>query len=141
MKQIRIAIAALFIMMVLLAPSMVALAASCGETVSQDTTAALQAVDYENNEIIGKLLAPSRYSLTDKLSKKTEIALREGKSPADISDEQAIRELNQDNIKVMSFEEAFADVQAEIGEIIQKVVDSTAGAEQKGSAFFTDKIL
>ncbi|MCI8490456.1 MAG: hypothetical protein HFJ04_09520 [Lachnospiraceae bacterium] len=141
MKQIRIAIAALFIMMVLLAPSMVALAASCGETVSQDTTAALQAVDYENNEIIGKLLAPSRYSLTDKLSKKTEIALREGKSPADISDEQAIRELNQDNIKVMSFEEAFADVQAEIGEIIQKVVDSTAGAEQKGAAFFTDKIL
>lgn len=141
MKQIRIAIAALFIMMVLLAPSMVALAASCGETVSQDTTAALQAVDYENNEIIGGLLAPSRYSLTDKLNKKTEIAKREGKSPADISDEQAIRELNQDNIKVMSFEEAFADVQAEIGEIIQKVVDSTAGAEQKGAAFFTDKIL
>ncbi len=141
MKNIRIATAAVFIMMALFVPSMTASAASCGETVSQNTTADLQAVDYENNETIGQLLAPSRYSMVDKLDKKIEIAKREGKSPADISDEQAVRELNQDNVKVMSFEEAFAEVQAEIGEIIQRVVDSTDGAESKGAAFFTNKIL
>ena len=72
---------------------------------------------------------------------KTEIAKREGKSPADISDEQAVRELNQDNVKVISFDAAFAEVQAEIGEVIQRVIDSTDGAESKGAAFFTNKIL
>lgn len=140
MKRIRIAVTVVFIMMVLGAPSVTSSAASCGETVSQDTTAVLQAVDYESNATIGKLLAPSRYSMSDKLNKKTEIARREGKSPADISDEQAIQELNQDNVKVMSFEEAFTEVQAGIGEIIRRVVDSTAGAEDKGAAFFTEKI-
>ncbi len=140
MKNIRIATAAVFIMMVLCIPSLTVLAASCGETVSQNTTKDLQAVDYENDETIGQLLAPSRYSMSEKLNKKTEIAKREGKSPADISDEQAVMELNQDNVKVMSFEEAFAKVQAEIGEIIQRVVDNTADAENKGADFFTNKI-
>lgn len=139
MKNIRIA-ATVFIMIVLFIPSMTASAASCGETVSQNTTRDLQAIDYENNDIIGELLAPSRYSMSEKLNKKTEIAKREGKSPADISDEQAVMELNQDNIKVMSFEDAFAKVQAEIGEIIQRVVDNTADAESKGDAYFTNKI-
>ncbi len=139
MKNIRIT-TAIFIMMVLFIPSMTASAASCGETVSQNTTKDLQAIDYENNDTIGKLLAPSRYSMSEKLNKKTEIAKREGKSPADISDEQAVMELNQDNVKVMSFEDAFAKVQAEIGEIIQKVVDNTADAESKGDAYFTNKI-
>ncbi|MCI8326228.1 MAG: hypothetical protein HFI37_00460, partial [Lachnospiraceae bacterium] len=140
MKHIRMVTAVVFAMMVLLVPSITVSASSCGETVSRDTIAELQAVDYENNETIGSLLAPSRYSLSEKLNKKTEIAKREGKSPADISDEQAIKELNQDNIKVMSFEDAFAKVQAEIGKTIQKVVDSTAGAESKGATFFTNKI-
>lgn len=139
MKNIRIT-TAIFIMMVLFIPSMTTLAASCGETVSQNTTKDLQAIDYENNDTIGKLLAPSRYSMSEKLNKKTEIAKREGKSPADISDEQAVTELNQDNVKVMSFEDAFAKVQAEIGEIIQRVVDNTADAESKGDAYFTNKI-
>lgn len=140
MKYIRAAIAAAFIMIMLLIPATTVSAASFGETVSHNTVKDLQAIDYENNETIEKLLAPSRYSMAEKLNKKTEIAIREGKSPVDISDEQAIRELNQDNVKVMSFEEAFAEVQAEIGEIIRRVVDSTDGAESKGAAFFTNKI-
>ena len=139
MKNIRAAII-VFIMMALIVPSMTSFAGSCGETVSRNTTAALQAVDYENSTTIGQLLAPSRYSLSDKLNKKTEIAIREGKSPADITDEQAVAELNKDNVKAMSFEEAFAKVQTEIGEIIQRVVDSTAGAESKGADFFINKI-
>ena len=53
---------------------------------------------------------------------------------------QAVAELNKDNVKAMSFEEAFAKVQTEIGEIIQRVVDSTAGAESKGADFFINKI-
>ena len=140
MKNIRITIAALFIMTVLFFPSITVSAASLGETVSQNTAKELRDIDYENNETIGSLLAPSRYSLSDKLNKKTEIAKREGKSPADISDEQAIKELNQDNVKVMSFEESFAEVQAEIAEIIQRIVDSTPSAENKGAAFYTNKI-
>ncbi len=139
MNPIKIAVVTC-ILMIFLAPSVTSSAAGCGGTVSQNTTTALQKIDYGNNATIAQLLAPSRYSLADKLNKKTEIARREGKSPADITDEQAISELNQDNVKVMSFEDAFAKVQAEIGEIIQKVVDSTAGAEGKGAAFFTDKI-
>ncbi len=141
MKKVRTAAILVIIMMALFVPAMTASAASCGETVSKNTIKELQAIDYETNEAIGKLLAPSRYSATEKLNKKTEIARREGKSPADITDEQAIRELNQDNVKVMSFQEAFARVQTDIGEIIRRVVDSTVGAESKGAAFFTDKIL
>ncbi|NBI62479.1 hypothetical protein D3Z38_05245 [Clostridiales bacterium] len=143
MKNIRIVTTAAFIMMMLWIPSITVSAvsaASVGETVSQNTIKELQAIDYETNETIGRLLAPSRYSLSEKLNKKTEIAKREGKSPADITDEQVIKELNQDNIKVMSFDEAFADVQTEIGEIIQRVVDGREDAESKGADFFTEKI-
>ena len=139
MKNIRIV--AVCIMMALCIPSMTVSAASCGETVSQNTTASLQAVDYESNETIGQLLKPYRYSMADKLNKKTEIAKREGKNFADISDEQVEKELNQDNVKAMSFEESFAKVQTEIGAIIRRVVDNTNGAESKGAAFFTNKIL
>ncbi len=142
MKKIKTATTMLFTMMTLLfIPAITVSAASLGETVSQNTVKDLQAIDYGNNETIGSLLAPSRYSSSDKLNKKTEIAKREGKSPADITDEQAIRELNQDNLKVVSFEESFAEVQAEIGDVIQRVVDSTSGAENKGAAFYTNKIL
>ena len=140
MKNIRIATVALFIMSVLFFPSITVSAASLGETVSQNTVKELQAIDYENNDTIGSLLSPSRYSMSEKLNKKTEIAKREGKNPGDISDEQAIKELNQDNVKVMSFEESFAKVQAEIAEIIQRIVDSTSGSESKGADFYTNKI-
>lgn len=141
MKHMKSVTAMLFIMMTFIIPAMTVSATSPGETVSQNTTTDLQAIDYETNETIGQLLAPSRYSLSEKLNKKTEIARREGKSPADISDEQAIRELNQDNLKVMSFEESFAEVQTQIGEIIQGVVDTTADAENKGADYYTNKIL
>ena len=139
MRNIKMAAAA-FIVMMLFIPSITASASSCGETVRQNTTADLQAVHYENNETIGKLLAPSRYTLSEKLNKKTEIARREGKSPADISDEQAVKELNQDNVKAMSFEEAFAEVHAEIGDIIQKVVDHTECEENRGANYYTNRI-
>lgn len=140
MKKIRIVIAVVVMMMVFLFPSVSSSAASCGETVSQNTASLLQAVDYEENVTIGQLLAPSRYSMAEKLNKKIEIARREGKSPGDISDEQAVNELNKDNVKEMSYDEAFAAVQAQIGEIIQRVVDNASDAESKGPEFFTAKI-
>lgn len=135
MKMIQIIAAATFTAMTLFIPSITVSATSVGETVSQNTSAELKAVAYENNETIAALLAPSGYSMSDKLNKKTEIARREGKSPADITDEQAVKELNQDNVKIMSFEDSFAEVQANIGEIIQRVVDSTDGAESRGQIF------
>lgn len=141
MKHMKMAIMAACAMILLFISPRAVFAAGIGETVSQETVKELQAIDYENNETIRNLLAPSRYSLSEKLNKKTEIARREGKSPADISDEQAVQELNQDNLKVMSYEEAFSDVQGDIGRIICRLVDSTAGADNNNAAFFTDKIL
>ncbi len=141
MKKIKIAAAAVFLLLAAIVPSIVCAAASCGETVSQNTAEALRSVSYEQDETIAELLQPSRYSGTDKLNKKTEIALRDKRPINEVTDEEVIRELNQDNVKVMPFGEAFADVQSGIGQIIQRVVDSTDGAEEKGAGFFTNKIL
>ena len=70
MKNIRIAITAIFTMIGLFMPSITVSAVSLGETVSQNTVEELQAVEYENNETIGELLAPSRYSMSEKLMQK-----------------------------------------------------------------------
>ncbi len=139
MKNIKIVAAAAFAAIALLIPSITASAESVGETVSRNTTAELRAVQYENNETIGALLAPS-WSKSQILSKKTEIAIREGKSPADITDEQAIKELNKENIKTMSFEDSFAEVQAKIDIFIQKIIDNPNNP-QIGADKYKDKIL
>ena len=140
MKKIRIIAASVFIMTMLFGIPVTVKAASVGETVSQETAAELKAIDYGTNETIAKLLAPSRYGYAEKQNKKTEIAKREGKSPADITDDQAIKELNQDNVKIMSYEESFAEVQDNIEEIIRGVVDNAEGWEPKGADFFVGKI-
>lgn len=141
MKKIRIAAAVLIMMMGMIFPSFISSAASLGETVSQNTEAALKAVDYYNNETLGSLLAPSRYTMADKLNKKLEIAKRDGRNITEITDEEAVLELNLDNVKVVSYGEAFEKVQGEIGQIIQRIVDSTPGAQNQDSTFLTEKIL
>lgn len=141
MRKIRIAVAAIVIMCALIFPSDISLAASCGETVSQNTEAVLKAVDYENNDQIATLLAPSRYFSYEVTNKKLEIAKRDGKNFTEVSDDEAKKELNRDNVRVISFEESFEEVQGQIGPIIQKVVDNTAGAQDKGAAYFTEKIV
>lgn len=140
MKNIRIVAAAAFAAIALFIPCITVSAETVGETVSRSTAAQLKEVKYEDNEIIESLLAPSRYSGTEKLNKKTEIAKREGKSPADITDEQAIKELNKDNVKVMSFEDSFAEVQAEIDIFIQKIIDNPNNP-QIGADSYKNKIL
>ena len=140
MKKIRIVVVAMIMMLGIIVPSFICSAASVGETVSKNTEAALKAVDYYKDEKISALLVPSRYSATEKLNKKLEIAKREGRNITEITDEEAIQELNQDNVKAISFGEAFERVQGEIGQTIQRIVDSTAGAQDKGSTFYTEKI-
>lgn len=140
MKNIKIVAAAAFAAIALLIPSITASAESVGETVSRNTTAELRAVQYENNETIGALLAPSSYSATEKLNKKTEIFKRDGTPYDQISDEQVIKELNQDNVKVMSFEDSFAEVQAEIDIFIQKIIDNPNNP-QIGADSYKNKIL
>lgn len=140
MKKIRIVVVAMIMMLGIIVPSFICSAASVGETVSQNTEAALKAVDYYKDEKIVPLLVPSRYSATEKLNKKLEISKRDGRNITEITDEEAIQELNQDNVKAISFGEAFEKVQGEIGPIIQRIVDSTAGAQDKGSTFYTEKI-
>ncbi len=141
MKKIRIVVVAMIMMLGIIVPSFICSAASVGETVSQSTEAALKAVDYYKDEKIIALLVPSRYSATEKLNKKLEISKRDGRNITEITDEEAIQELNQDNVKAISFGEAFERVQGEIGPIIQRIVDSTAGAQNQESTFLTEKIL
>lgn len=140
MKKIRIVVVAMIMMLGIIVPSFICSAASVGETVSKNTKAALKAVDYYKDEKISALLVPSRYSATEKLNKKLEISKRDGRNITEITDEEAIQELNQDNVKAISFGEAFERVQGEIGQTIQRIVDSTAGAQDKGSTFYTEKI-
>ena len=142
MKKLGIIIAAVFMMMVVVFfPSIDSLAASCGETVSQNTAATLKSVDYDTDATVAALLAPSRYSMADKLNKKMEISKRDGRNIADISDDEAVRELNWDNLQVTSFREVFIEVQGEIERIIQRIVDGDANAQNKGETFLTEKIL
>lgn len=142
MKKLGIIIAAVFMMMVVVFfPSIDSLAASCGETVSQNTAATLKSVDYDTDATVATLLAPSRYSMADKLNKKMEISKRDGRNIADISDDEAVRELNWDNLQVTSFREVFIEVQGEIERIIQRIVDGDANAQNKGETFLTEKIL
>ncbi len=111
MKKIRIVVVAMIMMLGMIVPSFICSAASVGETVSQNTEAALKAVDYYKDEKVLGLVAPTRYSLTDKLNKKREISKRDGRDITKITDEEAILELNQDNVKAISFGEAFERVQ------------------------------
>lgn len=141
MKRIRIVAAAMIMMLGIIVPSFISNAASLGETVSQNTEAALKAVDYYKDEKIAGFLAPSRYSMADKLNKKLEISKRDGRNITEITDEEAVLELNLDNVKAVSFGEAFERVQEEIGQIIQRIVDSTTGAQNQDSTFLTEKIL
>ena len=141
MKKIRIVVVAMIMMLGMIVPSFICSAASVGETVSQNTEAALKAVDYYKDEKVLGLVAPTRYSLTDKLNKKLEISKRDGRDITKITDEEAILELNQDNVKAISFGEAFERVQGEIGPIIQGIVDSSAGAQNQASTLLTEKIL
>ena len=141
MKKIRIVVVAMIMMLGIIVPSFICSAASVGETVSKNTEAALKAVDYYKDEKISALLVPSRYSATEKLNKKLEISKRDGRNITEITDEEAIQELNQDNVKAISFGEAFERVQGEIGPIIQRIVDSSAGAQNQDSTLLTEKIL
>lgn len=142
MGKIRIVTVLVIMLIVMAFPSIITTAASCGETVSQNTEAVLKAVDYDKDQKVADLLAPSSgYTFTQISNKKVEIANRDGKKFQDITDEEALAELKQENAQLMSFGDAFAEVQGEIGPIIQKVVDHTSGAQDKGAAYFTDKIV
>lgn len=141
MRKIRLAAVAVIMLALIVFPSVISSAVTCGEMVRNNTEAALQAVDYEMDEKVAELLAPSRYSFTDITNKRLEIADRDDRKFLDVSEEEALEELRQDNVHIMSFGEAFATVQEEIGQILEKVVDSSAGAQDKGVEFFTQKIL
>ncbi len=139
MNRIRLAAVVVCFFIGMAASSLVCSAASCGETVSQSTEDVLKAVDYETDAEIAGLLSVN-YTLTQITNKRLEIANRDGRKFLDVTEDEAIAELRQENAKAMTFGAAFERVQGEIGTIIQRIVDSTAGAESKGAAFFTDKI-
>lgn len=141
MRKIRLAAVAVIMLALIVFPSVISSAVTCGEMVRNNTEAALQAVDYEMDEKVAELLAPSRYSFTDITNKRLEIADRDDRKFLDVSEEEALEELRQDNVHIMSFGEAFETVQGEIGRILQQVVDGSAGAQDKGVDFFTQKIL
>lgn len=148
MEKVRIAAVTAFLLMAMAVPSIAASAATCGETVRQNTEAALKAVDYSTDPKVADLLAPpptanapNGYTFSQISNKKVEIANRDGKNFLDITDEEALAELKQENAQYMCYGDAFARVQGEIGTIIQRVVDSTANAQSTGAASLTEKIL
>lgn len=142
MNKVRIAAATALLLMVMAVPSIRSSAATCGETVRQNTEAALKAVDYSTDPKVAELLAPPNgYTFIQISNKKVEIANRDGKDFNKITDEEALAELKQENAQAMCFGDAFAEVQGEIGPIIQRVVDNTANAQSTGAASFTEKIL
>ncbi len=142
MGKIRITAVTIIMLIVMAIPSVVTSAASCGETVSQDTEAILKAVDYDTNQKVADLLAlSSGYTLTQITNKKIEISRRDGKNFVDITDEEALAELKQENAQSMLYGDAFAQVQERIGQIVQRIVDNTPDAETKGAAYYTDKII
>lgn len=141
MRKIRFAAVAVIMLVLIVFPSVISSAVTCGEMVRNNTEAALQAVDYEMDEKVAELLAPSRYSFTDITNKRLEIVDRDDRKFLDVSEEEALEELRQDNVYIMSFGEAFETVQGEIGRILQQMVDGSAGAQDKGVEFFTQKIL
>lgn len=103
MKKIRIAAAAVFLMMLLFALPATASAASVGETVSQATANELRAVDYET---IKPLLTCQ----------------------------------SETEVNVMSYEEAFEEVQANIEEIICGVVNNAVIMDTEEANYFISKI-
>lgn len=142
MRKIRLAVVTIIMLIVMAFPSIIISAASCGETVSQNTEAILKAVDYDTDQKVADLLAPSSgYTFTQISNKKVEISHRDGKNFVDITDEEALAELKQENAQAMLYGDAFAQVQGRIGQIVQRIVDSTPDAEAKGAVFFTNKIV
>lgn len=103
MNKVRIAAATAFLLMVMAVPSIRSSAATCGETVRQNTEAALKAVDYSTDPKVADLLAPpptanapNGYTFTQISNKKVEIAKRDGKNFLDITDAEALAELKQE---------------------------------------------
>lgn len=140
MKNIKVVTAAVFCMAALFVPSVTATAASCGETVSRATAAELQAIDCENNETIVGLLKPSRYLSFEVRDKKKELAHWDDAQVAKISDDQAIAELDRDNVRMMS--DSFEEVQTNIEEIIKNVVDNSnnGNGETLSADFYINQI-
>lgn len=141
MTKIKTAMAVIVFLCMLAFPSVKSSAASCGEAVRQNTEDTLKAVDYENNDQIATLLAPSRYFSYEIMNKKLEISKRDGRKITEITDDEAKRELDRENLRVMSLEESFKEAQGEIGPMIQRIVDHISGAQEKGAAAYTEKIL
>ena len=108
------------------------------QTVADSVVGTLQAVEYSG---LASLVSPSRYTSSEKLNKKTEIFKRDGIPFAEITDEMAIAELNVDNLKVMSFEDAYAKVQADLDTLIPLIVqNSVAGTIGDHTDYFTSII-
>lgn len=100
----------------------------------------LQGIRYLESTVIADLLAPSRYSATEKLNKKTEIFKRDGIPFAEITDEMALAELKKDNLQVMSYDLVFDEVQADLEILIPHLVKNSFGPMTGQETFFSNLI-
>ena len=114
-----------------------------GKEVSQKTKDALLAVNYANDDTIADLLAPIRFSTTEKLNKKLEIFKRDGIPITQITEEQVEKELKNDNVQIVSYGPSFFNVQNDIENIIHKLVENSTieqGYTGNSEDYFVDKI-
>ncbi|MBR3601564.1 MAG: hypothetical protein IKL49_04510, partial [Lachnospiraceae bacterium] len=111
-----------------------------GAAVWEATKEGLQGIEYLENTRLVDLLAPSRYSASDKLNKKTEIFKREGLPFVEITDEMVLAELNKDNLQQSSFDLVFSKVQQDLEKIIPQIVRNSNAWEDDETAYFINMI-
>ena len=100
-------------------------------------------MNYATDSKIADLLAPSWFLSTDILNKRLEIAKRNNVSINSVTEEDAKKELKQENVHIMSFDTSFERVQKDIENIIPKLVkNSKVAANHNGdeNTYFADKI-
>lgn len=107
------------------------------------TVSALKSIDYDTNEKISGKLASKQYRMTEILYKKVDIFKKTGKKIADITDAEAIAELNKENPEVELYRNTFKDIQKDIESVISKLLDTSstlATNREKNSEYYVNKI-
>lgn len=82
----------------------------------------LQKINYTDAEITNRL-KPTRYSQTDQVNKRKEIAARKGVRFLDVTTEEVIIELNQENAAKLSYEHSFNRIKTNLETILKNILN------------------
>ncbi|ENZ5663390.1 ZmpA/ZmpB/ZmpC family metallo-endopeptidase [Enterococcus hirae] len=111
-------------------------------SIIQSTKTILQQVEFYSNKKIEDLLK-IRHRFSEINSKKIEIMKQTGKKFTDITDEEAIDELNKEILKQSSYENAFKIVQNNIDNLLQQLLINSykpTNNKEDDTTYFVKKI-